>query len=361
MLERSITMIELPKNIISDRKNWTYRLVRAVNKWGFKNLGRSHVEVHPEQLTLKQDPKNVFLYTGLHKSLWETTGILVALHMEKLPVPYAGMGDNLIRGKFFQELAKRTGVFLIKRATNRREILESAKKLKQFIMTFMAYGKDVIFFPEGTRKSILSTGEYGKFFPSAFDAVLEYEKEKETILLQYPELNRNETYIVPVNIDYSRVREDWEMIETYQGKPRTLHILDSLKMMSKVGDTYVCFGKPMKVSDYKDMSRKDLSVLAREKCLELVKILPINVVCKALVNAIDAGSTSLEKIKTAISAVVQQLLPYKERFRGFNEDDSPEYLLKRAGRYEKCLRPDNIDKENLVFYNLYANYIGHYF
>lgn len=354
-------MIELPKEIINDRKNWTYRLVRSVNKWGFRYLGRSYVEVHPEQRALKQDHKNVFLYTGLHKSLWETTGVLVANYLEKLPVPYAGMGDNLIKGRFFQELAQRTGVFLIKRATNRREILESAKKLKQYIMTFLAYGKDVIFFPEGTRKSVLSTGEYGKFFPSAFDAALEYEKEKEAILSQYPELKPQDTYIVPVNVDYSRVREDWEMIDTYQGKPRTLHIFDSLKMMAKVGDTYVSYGKPMKVTDYIEMSRKDLSILAREKCLELVKILPINVVCKAVVNAIESGSTQLENIKSNISAVVQQLLPYKERFRGFSQEDSPEFLLKRAGKYEKCLKPGNIDKECLVYYNLYANYIGHYF
>jgi hypothetical protein len=152
------------------------------------------------------------------------------------------------------------------------------------------------------------------------------------------------------------------MIGTFGGKPRTLHVLDSLKMVAKVGDTYVSFGKPIKVADHLDMTRKEMSVYAREKCLELVKILPINVVSRAIVEAIrGGGGANMEDIKSNISRIIETLLPLKERFRGFTENDGPDFLLKRAAKYERSFKPKYISSDNLLFYELYANYTGHYF
>jgi len=353
-------MDELSKDVLIDRNNRVFRLVRYVNKWGYKHLGVSHLQMHDEIYRIKQE-NGVILYTGLHKSLWETTGLLVSLYIEKLPLPFAGMGDNLVKGKFFQELARKTGVFLIKRASNRRELLESAKKLKNYIMTFLAYGDDVLVFPEGTRKSVLSTGGYGKFFPAGFDAVLDYEKNKDAYLANDKDLVPLDTYIVPVNVDYSRVREDWEMINTFKGNPPTLHILDSLKMAKKVGDTYITFGKPMKTTDYIDMSRKDLSVLVREKCLELVKVLPINVVARAALYSQQGDGFDLSAMESNITRVLQELANVKHLFRGVSMAEPPLDVWKRVSKYEKCFRPKHMDIKHLTFYKMYADYIAHYF
>lgn len=101
--------------------------------------------------------------------------MLSALYLNKLPIPVVGMGDNLIKGKLFVTLAKNTSVFLVKRGRTRREIVESAKELKKNMYSFMAYGKDVLLFPEGTRTNIPKTGEYGGFFPTAFDALIDLD------------------------------------------------------------------------------------------------------------------------------------------------------------------------------------------
>lgn len=345
--------------IDTDRNNWTFRFAKVVNIWGYKHLGKPHVEMPPGLKELRKQG-NIFLYTGLHKSLWETTGILVVLYLNKLPLPYTGMGDNLVHGKFFQTLAKKTGVFLVKRATNSREMLESAKQLKDFIVSYIAHGMDVILFPEGTRKSIINTGEYGKFYSTAFEAVLEYEKEKTTILQENPGLMSHDTYIIPVNVDYSIIREDWEMIHTFQGKPRTLHIFDSLKMIKKVGDTYISFGEPIKTSEYMNMNRKDMAVFVRSKCLELVKVLPINIVSRAILDSVENGVINKSVIEKNIAVNIEKLLHVKERFRGFSVGEAPVEILQRVARMVSCYREEHLDIKNYQFYKFYADFISHY-
>lgn len=356
-------MVELLPDSISDRKNLTFWAARWTCTLGYKYLTRPHVELHEETERLSKDPGTVFFYAGLHKSLWETTGIQVSLIARKIPLPYAGMGDNLVRGKFFQTLAKKTGLFLIKRATNRSEMLESARHLRQTVMTFLANGHSVMLFPEGTRKSIPSKGEYGKFFPSAFDAVLEYERQKEGIIAQYPDLTPADAYIIPFNVDYSRVREDTEMLETYKGKPRTLHITDSFSMIKNIGHTYISYGEPFKVGDHLDKNRKELATITRDLCLGLVKILPINVSAHAILHAIDeageqAGEIPPDKIYPHIKRMMAKLEPLKEKFRGFTIDTPPETILKRAAK--KGPRFNKVESKYRDIYQLYANYIRHY-
>lgn len=336
-------------------------MAKFLSIWGYKYLTRPHVEFHEDLKPLKKE-KSVFLYTGLHKSLWETAGILVAIHLGGLPIPYAGMGDNLVKGKFYHWLIGKAGVFLIKRATNRREILESAKMLKDYVFNFIANGVDVMLFPEGTRKSIPSRGQYGKFFPTTFEALLEYEKNKEEIIEKYKDLSPYNTYIIPLNVDYSRVREDREMLEDYKkGKPRTLHIKDSLKMVKKIGDTYISFGSPVNVGDNLEKNRKELSVHVREKCLDLVKILPINIVSRAILDSTVEDRIETGKIETNISRIIQKLSHLKDRFRGFTADDNPGDILGKVVKYEFTFRQKHIAMKHLPFYRLYANYIGHYF
>jgi 1-acyl-sn-glycerol-3-phosphate acyltransferase len=360
MTTTTVKLLDIP---ITGRKNLPFFIARFLAVGGYKLLTEAHTEISEELFQKKNDKneKTVFLYTALHKSLWEATGIMVPLYLAKLPVPYAGMGDNLVRGKFFRSVVEQTGVFLVKRASNRSEMLESAKKLKDYTLCYLAHGKDVLIFPEGTRKSILNQGKYGKFFPTAFEALLEYEKNKNEIAGQYPGLTPHNVYIVPTNVDYTKVREDWEMIEEYKGTPPTLRVWDSLKMIKHIRETYISFGNPIKVSDYMDKDRKTLAVLARDKCLELVKILPINIAACAVLDSKEGDRIDLSKIEDNIASHVKKLTPFKDRFRGFDENDSPAQILEKVTRYENCFKSKNIDIKNLDFYRLYANYIGHYY
>ncbi len=201
----------LPKRKILKKRGITFFLARIISNWGYKNLTKAHVEFNEDLLSLKQ-LGSVFLYTGLHRSLWETTGMLSALNFKKLPIPVVGMGDNLIKGKLFVTLAKNTSVFLVKRGKTRREIVESAKELRNNMYSFMAYGRDVLLFPEGTRTGIPRTGEYGGFFPTSFDALLEYEKNKNSLDQNLKGIKILNSYIIPFNCDYSVIREAGELV-----------------------------------------------------------------------------------------------------------------------------------------------------
>ena len=352
-------MVKLPNDTITDRRNWVFSVAKFFGLWGYKSLAKPHVEFHEDLEALKKEGA-VFLYTGLHKSLWETTGLLAALYLKKLEIPHVGMGDNLVRGRFFQSLVRKAGVFLIKRAQTRKEIVESAKALKNYILHYMAHGVDVLFFPEGTRKSILTEGTYGKFFPTAFEAVLEFEKNKERILALHQGLPAYDAYIIPTNVDYSRVREDRELLQEYK-KARTLHVLDSLKMIKKIRDTYITFGKPIKVLAHQEKSRKELAIYSRERCLELVKILPINVVSQAILDSLQDDRVRIDNIEENIARCIQRLAKLKDRFRGFSAEDHPAALLEKVSQYESTFKPQYIDNRNKPLYQLYANYIRHYF
>lgn len=348
---------------ISSRKNLVFLLARTFSNWGFNHLSSPHVEMPPGLRELKKK-KAVFLYTGLHKSLWETTGTLSALYYGGLPIPFPGMGDNLLKGKFFQNLALKAGVFVVKRPRSRRDIIKSAQMLKEYIVTFAAHGIDVLVFPEGTRKNIPDTGHYGNFFPTAFEALLEYEKNKGEIIAQRPGLLPLETYIVPFNVDYSRVREDVEITAKKGGKPRTLYIYDSLGWIRNIGDIYLSFGQPIKIADHLDKDRRDLAQFAREASLNLVKILPINVVSRAIVQAIQnnpgpqVSQLSPEQVLPHIEKTVQALKHLEDRFRQFTADEPAREILQKVAAYDRHFR--KIETKRLRLFELYANYIHHY-
>lgn len=354
-------MDKLDSKAVTKRKKWVFGTAKFIGILGYKLLAKPRVEIHADVERLKKE-QSVFLYAGLHKSLWETSGVLVALllNIKKIQIPYVGMGDNLVRGRFFQSLAKRIGIFLIKRAKSRKEILESARQLKKYILYFISQGLDVMVYPEGTRKSIPTQGTYGKFFPTVFEPLLEYEKNKEKI----PADNKNQllynTYIIPTNVDYSKVREDKELLEEYK-KPRTLHVKDSLKMIRKIREVYISVGKPIKVSDHLDKDRKQLAAYTREKCMDLVKILPINVVARAILDSVDGDCIRSDKLEENIAAVIQKLSGFSERFRDFSLDEHPGDILEKVTKYETAFQPKYLDLKNLPLYRMYANYIGHYF
>ncbi len=350
---------DLIKIDTTDRKNLLFLIMKGISYAGSALLSKVITEI-PDSVTeiKKNDEKAVYLYTGMHKSLWETTGILVTLNKQGLAIPSVGMGDNLIKGQFFLSLVKNLGIFLIKRGSTRGDMIQSARMLKQYIISYMAEGYDALIFPEGTRKNIPSKGQYGNFFPTAFDAVLEYEKNKNAISTAN-NLSQHNSYIIPFNVDYSRVREAFEMLRE-KNVPRTLKVWDSLKMLKHLKTIYVSYGEPIPVRDHLDMNRKELSLLARERCLELVKILPINIVAKAVIEAFkDQSIDKHEGIHYHIEKTIEKLQPYKKNFREFSSNEGPESIYKKVTSYEKLF--ESPKQKYLQYYKLYSNYISHYF
>ena len=342
----------------SDRRNAYFLVAKTICLLGHRFLVRPHVEMDEGLLALKRGGKAAFLYCGLHKSLWETSGILPPLYLAGLPVPYVGMGDNLVKGRLFQTMSRKLGTFLVQRPANRREMIESARRLRGDVLGFLANGLDVMVFPEGTRKNIPAHARYGDFFPAAFDTALEYERNKDAIRGSNPGLGDVEVFVVPFNVDYTRVREAKEMISEGSRTPRTLHVLDSLSMIRSIGDTYLSYGKPIRVGDHLGMDRKGLAALCRQRCLDLVKILPVNVASRAMLQ-LDAGTpVSTPALHEAIRRVVDALRPYADRFRGFRLGDAQAEIVRRATQVQVDFR--RLLPENVGLYRLYASYIEHY-
>ncbi|MCP4215223.1 MAG: hypothetical protein GY765_11225 [bacterium] len=351
-------MIDIPKEELAVKSKIVFPTAKFISNVGYKLLSKVHLDSPTEELLEIRKNKGAILYVGLHRSLWETSGALSAIHYQGLPIPYIGMGDNLVNGRFFKRIAGKMGAFVVKRAKTRREVIESSTKLKKFITYYLSHGLDVCIFPEGTRKSIPENGKYGQFFATSFDAIQSYEKNKEKLLEQYKELIPRDSYIIPFNIDYSRIREAHEMVDRSASKPRTLHIFDSLRMITHIGDVYASFARPIKTTDVLNKSRKELAGYCHDICLNLVKILPVNIVASAVLDSLEGEHILPEKVAPNITKLMQSLDHIKDRFRGFKFGDKPEDIIAAAGRKESHFK--TILDENLPYYKLYADYIGHY-
>ena len=342
----------------SDRRNLAFFVAKTLAVLGYRFLTSVHLEMDPEILPLRRREGTVFFYVGLHKSLWETSGILVPLYRARMPLPYVGMGDNLIHGRLFQELSKKVGTFLIRRPANRQEVLESARHLRKTVLGFLVRGLDILVFPEGTRKSVPTRAGYGDFFPAPFEPLLEYERNKERLCAANPGCQPKDAYIVPFNVDYSCVREAHEMVAVGSGKPQTLNVFDSLSMLRHIGGTYVTYGAPVRVAGLLDLDRKKLAVECRRMCMDLVKILPINVASLAMLRLPEGAPFTSAALEREVAGVVAALKPHADRFRGFTPGEAPAEII-RLARHGRP-RFEGPDPEELPLYRLYAAYIRHY-
>ena len=331
---------------VTKRNPLIYGSAVVLSRLGTRFLSHTHEEISPSLFSLHKQGYR-FLYIGLHKSLWETTGVQSILHRNHLNVPYAAMGDNLIRGRFYQAIAKRSGLFLVKRASGRQGLLESAASLKKAIKAHISAGIDVIIYPEGTRKNIPQYGRYGTFFTTVFEAALELCQEQDNLAL------------VPVNVDYSHIREDHEMLHPNEKHPRTLHILDSLKMLSHLGDIYVNIGDPVIPND-PSWNRKNLASHLHQSCLDLVKILPINIISWAITTLRAQGQKDPEALYRQIEANIRALGAHQNRFRGFSSQSSgAELWQKLIARRREFSRWTEDEGKLDRFFKLYRDYIWH--
>lgn len=342
----------------TDRKNIYFKMAKLFCLYGYKYLATPKIDFQADLHEYKKrNPPAVFLYAGLHKSLWETSGILPSLYYEKLPLPLVGMGDNLVRGRFFQNVGKKVGTFLIKRAKTPREMVESARRFKDDVVGYMARGIDILVYPEGTRKNVVEKGHYGDFFPTVFEGLLEYEKVKPDLLQAHPHLTPWDTYVVPFNVDYFRVREADEMVRQRGGKPRTLHVFDSVSMITHIGPVFATFGRPIRIADHLEKNRKEMAAFVRQACLDLVCILPVNVAARAALRFPPEAAISEEKLLEAIRREVSALAPHNARFRAFTPTTPEREILRQARRsHLDFLRHD---ADTHAIYKLYADYIGH--
>ncbi len=347
----------LPLPAHTSRRNPVFFTARSLAQFGHHFLATPHVEMDEETVRLRRLDGNVYFYVGLHRSLWETSGVQVPLLYAGLPLPYVGMGDNLVKGRLFTALSKRVGTFVIHRPQTRRETLVSARKLRNDILGYLAHGLDVLVFPEGTRKCVASHGVYGDFFATAFEPLLDYERNKDAICAANPGVSPRQIYIVPFNVDYSRVREAHELVARDAARPQTLQVTDSLSMICHLRDIYVTYDRPLPVADCLAYDRKQLAVECRRRCMSLVKILPINVVCLAMLR-LDSSSFSAAALEAGVIDTVRELLPQRDRFRLFGADDPPGAIVSRARH--KLLAFERFEPEKQALYRLYAAYVRHY-
>lgn len=333
------------KSPVTRRNPLVYGTAVIISRFGIRFLSRTHEEISPELTRLKKQGYR-FLYTGLHKSLWETTGVQAVLQRNRFKVPYAAMGDNLIRGKFYQAVAKRSGLFLVKRTSGRRGLLESAASLKAAIKAHIKAGIDVIVYPEGTRQNIPQFGRYGNFFSAAFEAAVELVQGGEKLAL------------VPVNVDYNHIREDKEMLFSASKHPRTLHILDSLKMLAHLGDIYVSIGDPV-VPEADGWTRKTLAARLHQDCLRLIRILPVNIISWAIYSLRQQGITESSRLYQEIESNIRQLLQHQNRFRGFTAESRGEDLYHQlVAKRKEFTRWSEENPSLSKFFKLYRDYIG---
>jgi hypothetical protein len=89
-----------------------------------------------------------------------------------------------------------------------------------------------------------------------------------------------------------------------------------------------------------------------------VKILPVNVASRAILELGAEPVVSTTALHQAIQHVVEALRPYADRFRGFRLGDAQAEIIRRAAQARVEFRA--LLPENVRLFRLYASYIAHY-
>lgn len=349
-------MPQKPDFSVTPRGPVAFGMIRAIATWGYRHLCHPHVDPGVAEIVrLKRDnPQAVLVYVSPHKSLWETTGIPTVIVFAGLPAPYVVMGANLVRGRFFTRIVRRIGGIIVSRPRTRAEMVAAAVQYTGILGAHLRAGIDFLVFPEATRTNIPRHGRSGDFFPATFEALLDYERNRSSA----PGTGGRECWIVPCNVDYSNVREAEKLVRAADKSAQTLHVLDSLKMLAHIRDVHISFGAPLRVADHLASHRKELAALARARCLELVRVLPVNVLAAAFTGVLEQ-KLGPEAVSQRIQETLRQLAPHAHRFTGFAADTPVEEIWELARRSNPIFSQP--DPERLRLYRLYRDYIGHYF
>lgn len=296
-----------------------YKLTRTLCYNIFNRTKNINIEIPDKtlEIMLSEDRK---IYSGLHKSMWETIGIPVILDMKKVKVPYIVVAKTLI-GTPFRSITEHLGIIFVDTNNKIKGSIDMLEKIPEILKKH-----DILIFPEGTRTK---TGLINDFSTPIFDIAKKYSENQET-------------YIIPFNVDYNIVNDARDrIVSTKKYKFMTHHLLYWFKDLENI---YVTFGKPIRVRNFEN--RKKLKEYTKEESSQLVKILPINIYSKAI-SILGKDFKEYELIRK-INDLLIDLNPHKSKFREFKTIDD----------IVKSIKTTNDD---LRIYSLYGNYINHYF
>lgn len=325
-------VLEIDTLAVHKRNKFLLGLTKYVFKKWINNRSNTHIDMPGELSNLIHSNDRAIMFVSSHKSLWETIGIPYAINRYGGDIPYIVAGSNLLKGVSF--LTKRIGIINSERG--KKKSFRSPLQLKAKMNYALLRGNQLLIFPENGRTR---TGLVDKFSGTATSSAVEVSKYIDT-------------YIVPVNVDYSDMNFKAEASLLKAKKAYTFRLHHALYWIKHMEDIFISFGNPIKISpaDNKD----ELNDYVRNQCMNLVKILPINIVSEAATRALtNNNQLSNEVICEYIRQELIELVPHKERFRIFDPNSKPMVIIKLSGT--PLLR--ELDK----VYNLYAGYIHHYF
>jgi len=324
-------VLDFSSEPLPPRSEFLLDKTRDFFRWWLKRSSHVNLEMPGETSELISNPKSAVLFASSHKSLWETVGIPYAIDKTNDDVPYVVMGSNLVKGVGF--LMHRLGVVYVERGKDTR--FRTPLILKAKLNYLLANNQKVLIFPEGTRSKTGMIDEFKRTFAAS---ALEVSKHADT-------------YIVPVNTDYSDLNFRAESALIKSSAPYTFKLLHARHWIRHMEDIYITFGMPTKVIP--TMSDKELAAEIREQCKRLVKILPINIVSEAATREMTYESRIDPKnLNHRILQVRDELSSHKEQFRGFDDKTIPQVLMRLSGI------PILKDLEHV--YRLYSGYINHY-
>jgi hypothetical protein len=315
-----------------------------------------HYEIPKNSLNLIKSQRKydncIIAYDGLHRSLAEVVMDPYAINIHGGNITSMMMGNNLLRkdaGKRERRLAfsleRANVVALVERLKNKmqqadRVAFDMYTRLTRDICTFV--------YPGGTRSR---DGSFKKFYSAAYQGMIDAAKVlRSTISPSKDKL----LYLIHVNVDYSKTLEVREFVaENHDpNKPHSFSMRKDLKKFFKnPGHVYVSFSEPILIHPYDD--RKKLAERSMQECLDLVKILPINIMSEAMIrlNPTPGSVINKHRLYGLIDDVIDDLSPHQHKFRRVT-----------IGNAEKIVSRSRLplDSRLMDMYKVYANYIGHY-
>jgi hypothetical protein len=262
------------------------------------------------------------------------------------------MGNNLLRKdkgpkerRLAEALERANVVALVERLNNKRQ---QADRVAFDAYTRLVRLMPLCGFPGGTRTR---TGVYPDFFPAIYQGVIDAAKDLRD---PFNPINDIPEYIIHTNIDYSKTLEVKEFVSENHDptKPHSFSFKhDFKKFMKNPGHVYISFSEPIRVNPYDD--RKVLAKQSFEACLNLIKILPINVMSEAMVRMNPEPGSPIDnnKLYDFVDGVVYDLSHHQHKFRRITIDN-PKKIV--------SLSRVPIDSRLMDMYNVYSNYISHY-
>ncbi|WP_338410517.1 1-acyl-sn-glycerol-3-phosphate acyltransferase [uncultured Flavobacterium sp.] len=212
--------------------NFIYKSIQKVLEKSSDGLYTSGFE--------KLKPNTAYLFISNHRDIILDTSLLnVALFDHGLTMTASAIGDNLIQKDFFHTLSKLNRNFLVQRALLPRDLLESSKKLSEYISQMLLHENRSVWIAqrEGRTKDgndatqsgvlkMLSMGSNEKNIMNYFKTLkivpvsLSYEYDP-TDVLKLPQLlaqAKQEIYIKDKNEDFTT------LLSGIMGQKKRIHI-----------------------------------------------------------------------------------------------------------------------------------------